>query len=71
MSEEYQRLQEAARDVEREIADLEQNHRVNSAAEHRLPASVLSQRSCKSQKARWPFEYSLRGRAFVSDNRLP
>jgi hypothetical protein len=33
MSEEYQWLQEAARDVEREIADLEQNHRVNSAAE--------------------------------------
>ncbi|MEI7699525.1 MAG: hypothetical protein WCK86_07010 [Planctomycetia bacterium] len=33
MIEEYQRLQEAARDVEREIADLEQNHRVNSAAE--------------------------------------
>ena len=33
MSEEYQRLQDAARDVEREIADLEQNHRVNSAAE--------------------------------------
>ncbi len=33
MSEQYQRLQEAARDVEREIADLEQNHRVNSAAE--------------------------------------
>ena len=33
MSEEYHRLQEAVRDVEREIADLEQNHRVNSAAE--------------------------------------
>ncbi len=33
MSEEYQRLRDAARDVEREIAELEQNHRVNSAAE--------------------------------------
>ena len=33
MSEEYQRLQEAARDVEREITELEQNHGVNSAAE--------------------------------------
>ena len=33
MSEEYQRLQDAARDVEREIVDLEQNHSVNSAAE--------------------------------------
>lgn len=33
MSEEYQRLQDAARDVEREIADLEQNHCVSSAAE--------------------------------------
>lgn len=33
MSEEYQRLQDAARDVEREIGDLEHNHCVNSAAE--------------------------------------
>lgn len=33
MSEEYQRLLDAARDVEREIAELEQHHRVNSAAE--------------------------------------
>ncbi|MCX7396224.1 MAG: hypothetical protein NT138_00935, partial [Planctomycetales bacterium] len=33
MSEEYQRLQEAARDVEREITELEQNHGVDSAAE--------------------------------------
>ena len=33
MSEEYQRLQDAARDVEREMAELEKNHRVNSAAE--------------------------------------
>ena len=33
MSEEYQRLQDAARDVEREIADLEKNHCVNSPAE--------------------------------------
>ena len=33
MSEEYQRLQDAARDVEREVAELEKNHRVNSAAE--------------------------------------
>ena len=33
MSEEYQRLQDAASDVEREIVDLEQNHGVSSAAE--------------------------------------
>ena len=33
MSEEYQRLQDAARDVEREITELEQNHGVDSAAE--------------------------------------
>ncbi|MEZ6056092.1 MAG: hypothetical protein R3C01_05240 [Planctomycetaceae bacterium] len=33
MSEEYQRLQDAARDVDREIAELEKNHRVHSAAE--------------------------------------
>ena len=33
MSEEYQRLQDAARDVEREMAELENNHLVNSAAE--------------------------------------
>jgi len=33
MSEEYQRLRDAARDVEREIAELEQNLCVNSAAE--------------------------------------
>ena len=33
MSEEYQRLRDAARDVDREIAELEKNHRVHSAAE--------------------------------------
>lgn len=33
MSEEYQRLQDAARDVDCEIAELEKNHRVNSAAQ--------------------------------------
>lgn len=33
MSEEYQRLQDAARDVEREMAELENIHRVNSAVE--------------------------------------
>lgn len=33
MSEEYQRLQEAASAVEREIRELEQNHSISSAAE--------------------------------------
>jgi hypothetical protein len=36
MSEEYQRLQEAASAVEREIRELEQNHSISSAAELRL-----------------------------------
>ena len=47
MSEEYQRLQDAARDVDREIAELQQNCRVHSAAEVAVVEGRLDELSVK------------------------
>lgn len=47
MSEWYRRLQDAARDIDREIAEMERSHRVNSAAELAAIEGTLDELSAK------------------------